>query len=483
MLLALLCLAPPAVCEPPGQAIREDAYEKLDRIRATKKVQLTEYLDRIQAQARSVRQDDFLKQFFAIKSRFYQLQQQRTAPPANQASIDKLKRAVRQHYLRRYLTFYDILCADRNGNVFYTIRRQADYHKNLFEGELGKTSLAHRLRKNPEEAFVDFEFYAVSDEPSAFFVEPAVVKGEHLGWFVLQCSINKINDIFTRSRGLGKTGEVFLVNEDHQMLTDSRFRADSSILKQHLSAENIREKFAEGQGRKIVTDYRGYRVLTSFEVCRVMGRRWLLIAKIDESELLTDYYRDHRDKLRGNLLKRLAATAPALSDAPRPICKPVVIDIDEFRKAQPSQCLATFGVSTCTGVLVTLPKKFAYGGHLSSYDCVYGEGNLDLLGHMIQRIKRFDIYPYQQRRLEVVLVAPHLESIARAVDKFVDEGFVLSQLRFCHHPGATSASVWHDVKKHRTVVEWVLQNGKTARQLAEPTPSVGGLFRKEIGYE
>lgn len=483
MLAALLGLAASARCVATEHDAREDAYRKLDRIRATKKIQLTEYLDRVRQQARRARDDEFLKKFFAIKSRFYQLQQQAEPPARARASIGKLKRAVREHYIRHYLTFYDILCVDRQGNVFYTIRKQADYHRNLFEGDLAKTTLARRVKSNPSEDFVDFEFYAVSDEPSAFFVEPVVVDGETIGWLVLQCAINKINDIFLQSEGLGRTGEVFLVNEDHKMLTDSRFRAESSILKQHLSAANIRAKFAEGQGRKVVTDYRGYRAMTSFEVCRVMGKHWLLIAKIDEDEVLTDYYKAHREELRGPLLERIGRTPPRTGRIPTHECNPTVIDIDEFRKIQPGQCLETYGVSTCTAVVITLPEHRAYGGHLSAYDCVYGkQGSLDLLGHMIKRIKRFDIYPYQQRRLQIVLVAPHLDSIARSVDKLVDAGFLLSQIRFLYHPTARSATVRHHTAEGpgNTTVLWNLPNGATIQQSASEQPSLGELFRQIV---
>jgi hypothetical protein len=80
---------------------------------------------------------------------------------------------------------------------------------------------------------------------------------------------------------------VFLVNRDRLMLTDSRFQSETSILRQHLSEQNISAKFAEGRGHKIITDYRGQRALTSFEVCPVLDKEWLLIAKIDEDEVVT----------------------------------------------------------------------------------------------------------------------------------------------------------------------------------------------------
>ncbi|MCP4575955.1 MAG: hypothetical protein GY846_06700 [Deltaproteobacteria bacterium] len=181
------------------------------------------------------------------------------------------------------------LFIDGDGDIFHTIRRQGDYHKNIFEGELAITTLARQLTNHPDETFVDYEYYSVSDEPSAFFVEPVLKDGCLEGWFVLQCAINKINNMFTQEKGLGATGEVFLVNRHQYMLTESRFSKETSILNRHLSSENIETKFRERSGRKMVTDYRGVRAFTSFEVCHIGASEWLLIANHPDSiENITD---------------------------------------------------------------------------------------------------------------------------------------------------------------------------------------------------
>ena len=64
---------------------------------------------------------------------------------------------------------------------------------------MSKTPLAEHLRANPQkEIFVDFHYYPPSDEAAAFFIEPIKKQGEHIGWIVLQITVQAHNDLTTR---------------------------------------------------------------------------------------------------------------------------------------------------------------------------------------------------------------------------------------------------------------------------------------------
>ena len=97
--------------------------------------------------------------------------------------------------------------------------------------------------------------------------------------------------------------KFFLVNKNCYMLTDSRFYGETNILKKNLSKDNIESKFSEKKGHKTVTDYRGYRVLSSFEVVHVLNSKWLIVAKIDEDEILTEYYKKNKAKLQLQIIE------------------------------------------------------------------------------------------------------------------------------------------------------------------------------------
>lgn len=462
-----------------GSDLVAETYAELDDLRSRKLAQLEEYLARVQQCARTAAADELLGEFLAIKGRFEELRREVPPPQAAVDAIGQAEQQVRQRYLERYLTFYDILFVTADGDVVHTLRHEDDHRRNLFDPPLANTALVKRLRAGQEQGFVDYEYYAASDEASAFFVEPVQRGGEPLGWLILQCTVDKLNRIFDRGGSLGETGEVFLVSRGRQMLTNSRFRPGSSILAQHLSEANISAKFAEGRGHKIVTDYRGERALTSFEVVGVMGTQWLLIAKIDEDEVVSRAWR--RAALEPALLAAVARQQPSSSSPPDP--GPALrVDLDEFHRTEPGDRLLTYGVSMCTAVVIGRPGRFAYLGHASPYDQIYGDGETDLVGHMLKRIRRFEVYPSEVRELTAVVVAPHLRSARGAIDRLLEAGLFLDQITFVHEPAARSADVWHDPTNGMTLVHWSGRDGSGRWVLAEDVPSLGDLAKEILEY-
>jgi len=467
-----------------GESIQEETFQRLDKIREEKKRQLFDYMDKIYKNADAIKSDRVMAGFFDIKNKYYQFQKLKTPPEGLSQTIEELKKKINEHYIRNYLSFYDILFIEKNGDIFYTIRKQEDYHKNIFRGELSKTALAQQLKMHPNETFVDYKYYAVSDEPSAFIVEPVIKDGLFAGWFVLQCAINKINNMFTQEKGLGTTGEVFLVNRQNYMLTDSRFYGNSSILKKHLSRKNIESKFHEKAGHKIVTDYRGFRTLSSFEVCQIANSEWLLIVKIDEDEIITEQYKKKRKELHQSIIQSFSEENPGDCDTITSGIKPLVVDMDEFRKVNNREMICTYGVSTCTAVIVSFPERFSYMSHISNLDRIYGGDTTDLIGHIFKQIKTFDIYKYEMRKLQVTVIANHFETIMNTIDRLVDEGLFLSQIRFIYNGDAEYARVLHDYVKDQTFVEWLMDRDteKTLRQCASNVKAIGDMMKPLIGY-
>ena len=479
-LLVAAILLLPALPAAAGEGLVADTYAQLDRLRDRKADQLRQYLDRIHDLAGQAAHDPVLTAFFSVKNRYYDLKQVSPPPPDAVAAIERAKLSVREHYLGHYLAFHDILFVDNGGDVFHTIRREADYHRNLFQPPLGESALVARLRRDPDAGFVDYAWYPASGEPSAFFVEPVIDGGARAGWLILQCTIDKINRIFDRGEELGVTGEVFLVSHDRLMLTDSRFRPGSSVLRQHLSEANISAKFAEGRGHKIVVDYRGERALTSFEVVPVMGAEWLLIAKIDEDEVITRAWR--RQGMEQRLRDAVAAQAPPLCPSPPASEGARRVDMDEFRRAEAGERLITYGVSTCTALVVGRPGRFAYLGHVSPYDVVYGQGDMDLTGHMLKRVRQFEVYPSEIGELMAVIVAPHGEAVGAMVARLLDAGLFLDQITVVQDPAARAARVVHDVAAGVTRVKWTAPDGSARWIDASAVPDLGRLAGDLLGY-
>lgn len=280
--------------------------------------------------------------------------------------------------------------------------------------------------------------------------------GEHSGWLVLQCAINKANTIFAWTEDLGQTGETFLVNRDGIMLTDSSFEGNSTVLKKHLDDQNIQAKFAKGCGHRTVTDYRGHICLTSFKVVNFMDTRWLVVAKEDKAEIVTRHYTQHRRYYGDRLLKDLEKKAlpPSRDIAFSRNGTARRVDMDEFLKAGQGASLQTMGVATCTGLIVACPEQFAYLAHISPRDKVYGADATNLLGQVLKKVETFDIRPFEKPRLVFIVVTTHLDSLLPIIDKLIAEGFLLDQIRMLYNPQSRSASIGYDCTAHHLIVEW-----------------------------
>lgn len=410
----------------------------------------------VQSQAEAIAEDSLMCEFFKIKRAFYALQKQKTAPKRFSEAISDLKSNLTGYTQRKYGIFYDILFIDANGDVFYTIRKQADYHQNVFTKAFSHSAFVKRLRENAQKTYVDYQYYEISGEPSAFFIVPMMENSTLLGWFVPQCAINKINQIFSMSDEPGKTLETFLVNRDHYMLTDSRFMVTSTILKKKLSHENIASKFRERRGHKSIVDYRGKIVLSSFEVFPFGGTEWLIIAKIDRDEVLTEHYKRNRERLFPLLLNSIRSHHSSPENREIPVSGELLeVDMDEYRRnSESGKNLYTHGVSTCTSLAVLLPGRVSYLSHISPYDRIYGMNKTDILGRMMQQITHFELRPYEKNQLDFIFVARHLDSFSGVLDTLLQNGIFLSQIKFLFRPDCQYANIYLDQKSHSVITHW-----------------------------
>lgn len=105
---------------------------------------------------------------------------------------------------------------------------------------------------------------------------------EPAGVMINTYNLSILSEITTNLVGMGETGEVYLVNKDKIMLTESRFR-EGTILKQVVDTEPVR-RIIEGDGEMIgiYKDYRGIPVVGASKYIPEYG--WTLLAEIDKTE-------------------------------------------------------------------------------------------------------------------------------------------------------------------------------------------------------
>ncbi len=466
----------------PGTDYREKAFARLVETRDVKKQEVIAHLRNVQRLARAIKDDPVMLQSF------------RTMNRPGYAPDEALEYMVDRQWVSRYDDFYDVLFVNTEGMVFHSVRKESDYQTNLFTGPLAGTRLAQQMKENPAGDFVDYEFYSPSAEPAAFFATPVHEEGTHVGWFALQCPINRINTILTNRR-LGRTGEVYLVNKEKWMLTDSRFVEDCTTLRLKVDTWAVREALERGVGTRVIEDYRGVKVLSAFERFDVFGTSWMVISEIDEDEVLTDHYAKHPGYFNERIFAGSAGAWPTGSPRVLPDRERVRVDLNEYAKAEAGQRLETYGVATCTAVAVVCPERFAYLAHIGPDDSIYASGRRagpaadgaksDFLGELIGRIQYYDIYPYELKKLEFTIVAPHDSSFGNIVERLVECGIGLGNIKLICSPGSGYANVVVDPAENLVAVVWDggIEGDASALVDAARVEDLGAIVRRLAAEE
>jgi methyl-accepting chemotaxis protein len=105
------------------------------------------------------------------------------------------------------------------------------------------------------------------------------------GVLVFQMPIDRINAVMQIAKGMGESGETYIVGADYLMRSDSRFSKESTILKTKVEGPTVAAALAGKTGVDIVTDYRGIDVLSAYEPFDFLGTRYAVMAEIDDSEI------------------------------------------------------------------------------------------------------------------------------------------------------------------------------------------------------
>jgi anti-anti-sigma regulatory factor/HAMP domain-containing protein len=227
--------------------------------------------------------------------------------------------------IRNYLEtfgYYDIFLVNTEGDIVYTVFKEADYGTSLLDGPYSDTNFAEAFKsaldagKDEFVYLVDFESYAPSyNAPAAFIASPIYDGDEKAGVLLFQMPVDRINDIMTNRQawaqvGLGDSGETYLVGDDFTLRNQSRFLIEDSenyfdLLEEIGTPANISDQISnlnstiglqeimtEGtlaaqageSGTSIFPDYRGIPVLSSFKPLEIADVNWVIMSEIDEAE-------------------------------------------------------------------------------------------------------------------------------------------------------------------------------------------------------
>jgi methyl-accepting chemotaxis protein len=229
--------------------------------------------------------------------------------------------------IRKYLqefAYYDIFIIDaQSGHIVYSVFKELDYATSLLTGPYKNSGLAEvfqsvrHAKNNDAISFSAFKSYTPSyEDPASFIASPIQDEnGVTIAVLAFQMPIDEINTLMTfdhdwLSKGLGASGETYLVSEEFKAQSLSRFliedpehfyaalsdtNIDTALLATMKAKEtNIGFQEIKTQGTiaalngdtgfGIYPDYRDVLVLSAYTSIEFEGSTFAIMSEIDEAE-------------------------------------------------------------------------------------------------------------------------------------------------------------------------------------------------------
>jgi signal transduction histidine kinase/DNA-binding response OmpR family regulator/HPt (histidine-containing phosphotransfer) domain-containing protein len=271
--------------------VSDQAFTQLESIQETKKARIHRYFERISADISVLANSSHIG---AALDAFSSVLVDGEIDQNEYDYFESLEYGKSFKKFSKEYGYYDLLLITKDGDIVYSLKREADLAQNVIKGPLNKSYLGRFFQQGMKEVVVsDFEIYPPSNnQPISFLFSPVVIDDDILGVVALKLTNRIINSIMLERSGLGKTGETYLVGSDKLMRSDSYLDKKFHSVKASFadpkkgSVDTIasKEALSGTSGKKIITDYRGVKVLSAFSPLKFQHITYALIAKIDEAE-------------------------------------------------------------------------------------------------------------------------------------------------------------------------------------------------------
>ena len=126
----------------------------------------------------------------------------------------------------------------------------------------------------------DFTPYHVNKKTTIGFIS-----NSKKGRMIKVLDYSKIKYILLERTGMGNSGESYLVGEDFQMRSDSRFYPNRTPFTISVKTENLQNAFKGINGRGVFKDYRGIEVYSVSSLLEVPNLKMVILSEIDVDEV------------------------------------------------------------------------------------------------------------------------------------------------------------------------------------------------------
>ncbi|HEY3451268.1 MAG TPA: response regulator [Myxococcales bacterium] len=286
--------------------LKEQAFRQLESVRDIKAAQLGRFFDERRRDVDLLARDPYLLSAFRELDAAFRVdggaagghfsggdKRNFEAPAAYRAVHDR-----HFAYLSRFVDrrgYYDLLLLDAgSGEVCFSVEKERDFAAAIPGQPTALREVWLEVLRTRGEVLSDTRPYPPSANAAAQFLAAPIEgpEGTLAGVVALQISLTEVDAIMGERSGMGRSGDTYLVGPDLRPRSDSArdpSRTVQAAFHEPSPARPVNDATARAlageTGSRLTRETDGRAVLAAFAPFEGVGRRWALVAQIDEAEI------------------------------------------------------------------------------------------------------------------------------------------------------------------------------------------------------
>ncbi|WP_417671550.1 methyl-accepting chemotaxis protein [Roseibium sp.] len=227
----------------------------------------------------------------------------------------------------------DIYAINKDGVVIYSVTKSGDFLENVKDGPLKDTGLGEVYAKAIEaekgaQFYSEFARYDAAGGTSSMFVaQPAYItsfSGEELGGVIVVRIGNEfLEEVANDRKGLGETGQVYLVDEKGTLITNQPLSSEPTALVKTISGDVISGALAGNISKGALVDADGVAKLAVAAPLTFGSDHWAIVAERSVDEAMASVAEMRNSMIVSTLITVAIAAVIALFFS-RSITRPLV---------------------------------------------------------------------------------------------------------------------------------------------------------------
>lgn len=251
--------------------LKDQIFDKLRTIAESEKLDVKHTMERKKVHTANFSTDGFIRDRFEkiIRRKF-----------PSKVQVARLNRYLVRYKLPLYRHLIAIILVDMHGRTISSTNEKL-IGRDVSDQDIFKEG----IKKGFSETYTGQLRYIPELTMNCISVSAPLISKDNsqvIGVIINVYSLEALNEVITDRIGLEKTGEVYLVNRDKVMLTESRF-INNARFQQVVDTEPVRKMIRDGKEMfGIYRDYRGVSIIGISKDIPEYG--WILLAEMDKDE-------------------------------------------------------------------------------------------------------------------------------------------------------------------------------------------------------